>query len=287
MATIANVDGFPTTFDKAIDIDRIVAQVGQMAHAPNTVNVMFVGEDHKVPYDVQRRKGVYDGVAAMGVKRMIERGMDDRLEVPGSVVCETDHVAKSADDGRNVRIIQKLVSGGFPAGKEGLSRKPLVIFFGAHHEPRLKEEICRQFPADVRVNWTSIRSVEDYVAELPNRHPAMFDVFGRKPVGYVEHNPDAKDYKLALMAKGHIREGFFLELMTPKYVFSKSLFAIYFADRGLNDQIRAKVQRDDSVVVTNIVRFNGAHTVRAVHMLKTQVEEAEAGKYREAVAEVV
>jgi hypothetical protein len=268
MATIAGEITFTTRWLLDLDVQDIAITVNNAIKAPQGAGtVFFLGETHKIGFDLDRRAAVYQQfVGDERVTILLERGMP--LLRRGNVVQESN-AYPSGDDTRNTQAASYL--------KEELDvsgyARPILIFFGQEHEARLKALITQTYPAQARLRWVSIPSMGDHVAKEPTH---AFDPSGKVPAGFVPCDQTRLDHRLGLLKKGIVREPFNLELVRADGVFEALVWAVYFQDAALNARLRNEVS-SEGTTEANFVRMNGVNAAFARLFLRPKIAQVDNG----------
>jgi hypothetical protein len=268
MATITGEVSFKTMWNLDRDVGDIVTTIENAITASKGVGtVFFIGETHKIGFDLDRRHRVYAHfVGDERVTIMLERGMN---EVRQGNVMQENNFFESGSDARNEQVVMYLNNELTPATQA----RPILVFFGQEHEPRIKQLIAQTFPATMRLRWVLVPTMGDFVANEPT---TAFNPAGLLPAGYVDCIQARLDYRLGLLKKGIVHEPFNLELVRTDCAMEALVWAVYFTDQAINGALRAEVSAEGTTAA-NFVRINGVHRAFAVLLLRRHIPHAESG----------
>jgi hypothetical protein len=268
MATITGEIKFRTRWLLNLDVQDIITTVkNAVAVAKGVGTVFFIGETHKIGFDLDRRHAVYQAFAGNDrVTILLERGMEETRQ---SNVVQENNFFSSNDDARNVQVMAYLTE---ELNSSGYLR-PILIFFGQEHEDRIKQLIAQRFPADMRLRWVSVPTISDSVANEPN---TAFDPTGLFPAGYVDCVQARLDYKFGLLKKGIVHEPFNLELARQDCVMEALVWAVYFTTPRTNALKRREVQTGGTTTA-KLVRIALVRQAFVVLLLRRDIPFAELG----------
>lgn len=273
MAQIKGFDYFGTRWLLALDVAGLQERVEQAPNLPNTLLVVFVGEQHTSEYDVARRHrlaaALMHSLDALESMFVFERFPDVADEERERIVVERGSL-KSADDMRNEMMVGRAEAEYSRLIAASEKVRSLVFFCGDVHEQRVRQLFPVHFPKTLGLHWLKVSPIMDLVEkELANYGAVSFDTSRMFAAGYATGDVNC-DHRLLLLTKGKVKEPFNLEIVGPELLQMAAregyVTAVYFKDVRLNMKCRRWIHQEGSVHVRDYIRMAGDQCVVAVKM---------------------
>lgn len=274
---IRNGDLEPT-WNVGLDIQNIMSVIGSGKSLKTSMRVVFVGEDHYLLYDQQRRNGVLKELrnSQRFFFTVFERGLKAPTDGVPNVLWENSRMDASFAV-RNA-VTANVIEDALKAAH--LTTVPdLVFFFGQNHETSAKgdaiqDELLRridQWKKDkvpvlgdiTQVEWTLAPSADYVIKSLP-KNANWEKLVATEPgnlLGCVRCDLQSLDHNMVLAEKCLVKQMFQVALMTEKEA-PASYWKLYIKRTGKKQGIFAGIDEGDRDFA--ITSLNPSHMLKAV-----------------------
>jgi hypothetical protein len=278
-----------TTYDVATDVRKILKAV-EAPRVPKTqIRFFFVGEDHYLRFDQERRQGVARGLRQMSrplypLHTLIERALPVDPDGLPNLYEEQSSMGASFRQ-RNTDVADQV----FEVLRESHTLPDFVVLFGENHEMNQggrnpAHGLCQMIADGIAdldrnneirggkltdVSWILYRSAATCIAResenvaWKSRVVLNDDSF----LGFVAHNTARVDHNMLLAQKCLVKGKFLMELRTRDLIATKEYWEIYTtADRAGAQAVReARKDLYSGGARLTIESVNPAFIIRAIH----------------------
>jgi hypothetical protein len=266
------------TWNVGLDIQNIMAVVESSKTLKTVMRVVFVGEDHYLLYDQQRRNGVLKELRSSTkfFFTVLERGLKAPTEGVPNVLWENSRMDASfaIRNAVTTNVIEDTLKDAH------LTTVPdLVFFFGQNHETSSKgdaiqDELLRRIDkwkkdkvpvlGDItEVEWTLAPSADYVIKSLP-KNTNWDKLVVAEPanlLGCVRCNLDSIDHNMVLAEKCLVKQMFQVALLPEKEAPS-SYWKLYIRRTGRMQGIFKGIDEGDRDFA--ITSLNPSHMLKAV-----------------------
>jgi hypothetical protein len=231
-----------TTWDVARDAQTVISELTTAKTVKTELRVFFIGENHWVLFDQDRRHEVAKllkglGKTAQPVHTIVERGLNVDMNGLPNVYQEQSGMHANHDQ-RNDDACDGIID----ALEKSHTLPDIVILFGSNHETGIKAQMVSRINDQVRdgylternmtrVSWRSWRPIDEWITDEPvnvawkNKVQLNDDSF----LGFVDYNSQCIDHNMLLAEKCVVKAKFFVELRTRALLRSNEYWELYAA----------------------------------------------------------
>jgi hypothetical protein len=245
-----------TTWDVARDAQAVISELKTAKTVKTEIRVFFVGENHWVLFDQERRHAVAKGLKGLGktaqpVHTIVERGL--QVDTNGLPNVYREQAGMHATfDMRNDDVCDGIID----ALEKSHTLPDFVILFGSNHETGIKSQMITRINDHIRdgylternmtaVSWRSWRPIDEWITDeqMNIAWKTLVQLNDDSFLGFVDYDSQCIDHNMLLAEKCVVKTKFFVELRTRALLRRSDYWELYAARNQAGQRAIAEVRK--------------------------------------------